>query len=125
MCEPANRDLRPSRFGLARSRMSANVMIPASTATANRSSRKPTHAQCPIPGIANVLLKRSPYDSMRVRIRMMKPQNVRKCAVPGTDHCNSLRCPSTSVTSVPASRAGCSLTAWIRSGAGWPVRPSR
>ena len=41
-----------------------------------------------------------------VRNRMMKPQNVRKCAVPGTDHFSSLRCPSTSVTSVPASRAG-------------------
>ena len=28
--------------------------------------------------------------------RTMKPQNVKKCATPGTDHCSSLRCPSTS-----------------------------
>ena len=55
----------------------------------------------------------------------MKPQNVRKWAIPGTDHLSSLRCPNTSVACVSASRPGCSRTASIRSGAGWPVRPSR
>ena len=57
---------------------------------------------------------------MIVSSRMMKPQNVRKWAMPGTDHWSSLRCPNTSVACVSASRPGCSLTAWIRSGAGWP-----
>ena len=32
MCDPANRESRPVRFGPVRSRMTANVMIPASTA---------------------------------------------------------------------------------------------
>jgi len=58
--DPANRDLRPSRSGLLRSRMIANVMMPASTPTANKSSMNPTHAQWPIPGMANVRENRSP-----------------------------------------------------------------
>ena len=57
---PANRDARPSRPGLSRSRITANVMMPASTPTANRSSMNPTKAQCPITGSANVLLNKSP-----------------------------------------------------------------
>ena len=57
---PANRDSRPSRSGLLRSRITANVMMPASTPTANRSSMNPMNAQCPMPGIANVLLNRLP-----------------------------------------------------------------
>ena len=60
VCEPKNRDLRPSRCGSLRSRITAKVISPASTATANRSSIKPVNAQCPIPGIANVRLNRSP-----------------------------------------------------------------
>ena len=56
---------------------------------------------------------------------MMKPQNVRKWATPGTDHLRSLRCPNTSVSWVSASRPGCSRTDWIRSGAGWPAWPMR
>ena len=57
---PANRDFRPSRSGLCRSRMTVNVMMPASTPTANRSSMNPMKAQCPMPGIANVRENRSP-----------------------------------------------------------------
>ena len=57
---PENRDARPSRSGLLRSRITANVMMPASTPTANRSSMNPMKAQCPMPGIANVLLNRLP-----------------------------------------------------------------
>ena len=60
VCEPKNRDLRPSLCGSFRSRITAKVMMPASTPTANRSSMNPMNAQCPIPGIANVLLNRSP-----------------------------------------------------------------
>jgi hypothetical protein len=91
--------------------MIAKVAMPTSTATANRSSRKPIQAQCPIPGMANVRRNRSPYASMMVRTRMMNPQNVRKWATPGTDHFSSLRCPKTSLACTSASRAGCSLTA--------------
>ena len=60
VCEPKNRDLRPSRCGSLRSRITAKVISPASTATANRSSINPMNAQCPIHGIANVRLNRSP-----------------------------------------------------------------
>ena len=60
VCEPKNRDLRPSVCGLLRSRITVNVMMPASTPTANRSSMNPMAAQCPMPGIANVRVNRSP-----------------------------------------------------------------
>ena len=60
VCEPKNRDARPSLCGLLRSRITVNVMIPASTPTANRSSMNPMNAQCPMPGIANVRENRSP-----------------------------------------------------------------
>ena len=106
VCEPKNRDARPSRSGELRHLITVNVMIPASTATANRSSRKPMASQCPIPGMANVRLNRSPYDSMIVSSKKVKPQNVRACATPGTVHFSSLRCPITSVVSVATSRAG-------------------
>ena len=60
VCDPANRDSRPMRLGSVRSLMTANVMMPASTATANRSSMNPMNAQWPMTGIANVGLNRSP-----------------------------------------------------------------
>ena len=60
VCEPENRDSRPSRLGSLRTRMVANVMMPTSTPTANRSSTKPTHAQVPISGIAKCLLNSAP-----------------------------------------------------------------
>ncbi len=78
-----------------------------------------------MPGIANVRLNRSPYDSMIVRIRMMKPQNVAKCAIPGTVHFSSFRCPNTSTTWDRTSPAGFSRTIASRSGAGWPLAASR
>ena len=60
MCEPKNRDSRPSVCGLFRSRITAKVMMPASTPTANRSSMNPMNAQWPMPGIAKVRENRSP-----------------------------------------------------------------
>ncbi len=105
--------------------MIAKVMMPASTPTANRSSMNPMKAQWPMPGIAKVLENRSPYASMIVSSSTMKPQNVSACAVPGTVHLSSLRCPITSVASISASRPGCERTAAIRSGAGCPLRPTR
>ena len=60
VCDPANRDARPSRFGSLRSRITANVISAARTRTANRSSRNPSANECPIPGIANVRENRSP-----------------------------------------------------------------
>ena len=60
VCDPANRDSRPMRLGSVRSLMTVNVMMPASTATANRSSMNPMNAQWPMTGIANVGLNRSP-----------------------------------------------------------------
>ena len=62
---------------------------------------------------------------MMVSVSTRKPQNVNACAMPGTVHLSNFRCPSTSVASVSASRAGCDRTASSRSGAGWPVRPTR
>jgi len=125
VCEPRNRDARPLRSGELRSRMTVNVMMPASTPTANKSSPKPIQAQCPMPGMANVRENRSPYASMSVRIRTMKPQNVAACAAPGTVHLSSLRCPITSAAWDSMSRPGCSRTAATRSGAGWPLNASR
>ena len=60
VCEPKNRDARPSLCGLFRTRITVNVMMPASTPTANRSSMNPMKAQWPMPGIANVRLNRFP-----------------------------------------------------------------
>ena len=60
VCEPANRDLRPSRLGSEVSRMMANVMMPTSTATANRSSAKPIQAQVPITTMAKCSLNSAP-----------------------------------------------------------------
>ena len=54
VCEPKNRDPRPSRPGFSRIRITVKVMMPASTPTANRSSMNPMTAQCPIQGSANV-----------------------------------------------------------------------
>ena len=125
VCEPENRDLRPSRCGSSRSRITANVRIPASTATANRSSRNPITSQCPTHGRENARENRSPYDSMIVSSKNVKPQNVSACATPGTVHFSSLRCPTTSVVSTAASRPGCSRTAATRSGAGCPLNASR
>ena len=125
VCEPAKRDLRPSRLGSDDSLMIAKVTMPTRTATANRSSMKPTHAHVPISGMAKCLLNSAPYASMMVRIKTMKPQKVSACATPGTVHWSSLRCPITWVTCVSAPSAGCSRSACTRSGAGWPVRPSR
>ena len=62
---------------------------------------------------------------MMVSVSTRKPQNVNACAIPGTVHLSNFRCPSTSVASVSASRAGCDRTASRRSGAGWPARPTR
>ena len=58
--EPKNRDRRPSLCGLLRSRITVNVAMPASTPTANTSSRNPSTAQCPMPGIAKVRENRAP-----------------------------------------------------------------
>ena len=54
VCEPKNRDRRPSLCGLFRIRMIVNVMMPPSTPTANRSSMNPIAAHWPIPGIEKV-----------------------------------------------------------------------
>ena len=58
-CEPEKRDLRPSRWGLGEPD-DANLMMPASTATMNRSSRKPSQAPVPISGMAKCLLNSAP-----------------------------------------------------------------
>ena len=125
VCEPKNRDWRPSLCGSLRSRITVNVARPHSTPTENRSSRNPIAAQCPIPGIANVRENRSPYASMIVSSSTMKPQKVAAWAAPGTVHFSSLRCPMTSVSWVSASRPGCDLAYSSRSGAGWPLNASR
>ena len=62
---------------------------------------------------------------MIVKIKMMKPQNVTKCAAPGTVHFSSFRWPNTSSAWTSTSRPTCERTASTRSGAGCPARPSR
>jgi hypothetical protein len=125
VCEPKNRDRRPSRCGSLRSRMTVKVARPHSTPTEKKSSRNPIAAQWPIPGIANVRENRSPYASMIVSSKTMKPQKVAAWAAPGTDHFSSFRCPMTSVSCVRTSPGTCSLAYSSRSGAGCPDRASR
>ncbi len=62
---------------------------------------------------------------MIVSSSTMKPQNVAACAIPGTVHFSSFRCPITSVSCVSASRPGCVLAYSRRSGAGCPLNASR
>ena len=107
VCEPKNRDRRPSLCGSLRSRITVNVTSPNSTPTANRSSMNPITAQCPNPGNAKSAENSAPYASMIVSSKMMKPQNVAACAAPGTDHFSSLRCPTTSVSWVFSSVPAC------------------
>jgi hypothetical protein len=118
VCEPKNRDRRPLVCGSLRSRMTVNVMIPARTPTANRSSMNPSAADCPIPGMENVRENRAPYASIIVSSSTMKPQNTAACAAPGMLHFSSFRCPTTSVSCTSASRPGCRLAYSSRSGAG-------
>ena len=51
-CEPLNRERRSSRAGELRSRITANVTMPASASVAMRSCRNPSSGQCPINGMA-------------------------------------------------------------------------
>ena len=60
VCDPENRESRPSRFGLLRSRMTANVMMPASTQHGEQVLDEPDERPVADAGIANVLLNRSP-----------------------------------------------------------------
>ena len=91
-----------------------------STAQAKKSSMKPTTAEWPMPGMAKFFWNRSPYASMIVRMRMVKPQNVNAWARPGTVHLRSRRWPTTSVASTSAflpqrlSRSGAGLPEWTR-----------
>ena len=101
--------------------MTVKAPIARSTATAKKSSRKPSRAQRPMTGIANSRSNRAPYASRIVAASTTKAQKVKKCATPGTLHCSSLRCPNTSrswlLSRVPMSSS--------RPGAGWPERMSR
>ena len=87
-------------------RITVKTTRATSTITANKSSTKATHDQFFRTGIANVRENKAPYASRIVRPRMMKPQNVKKWARPGTVHFNSLRWPATSTSSASTRRAG-------------------
>ena len=81
----------PSGRRAAGSRRIANVTMPTSTATANKSSRKPTDRPAADQRDVEVrgrTARRRPRRSSGPRT--MKPQKVRKCATPGTDHVSSL-----------------------------------
>ncbi len=97
------------------------VISATRTAQAKKSSTKPTQSQVPMPGMWKYLSKRSPYASMMVSNRMVKPHMVKKWASPGTVHCSSLRCPATSVTSASALRL---MGPRVREGSGLPERMS-
>ena len=101
--------------------MMAKVISASNTAQAKKSSTKPTQSQVPMPGMWKYLLKRSPYASMIVRSKIVKPHMVKKWARPGTVHCRSLRCPATSVTSASALRL---MGPRVREGSGLPERMS-
>ena len=62
---------------------------------------------------------------MIVSTSTMKPQKVAACAIPGTVHFSSLRCPTTSVSCASASVPGCSRAYASLSGAGCPEKASR
>src|SRR3954453_23525459 len=102
-------------------RMIPNAPRETATATAMKSCRKPSTDQCPIHGIANFSSNNAPYASRYTEARITKPQNVKKCARPGTDHFRSLRWPNTSRT--------CAKTRAPRSSdrlvSGWPALISR
>ncbi len=99
VCEPKNRDQRPSLAGLLRKRMTAKTTMPTRTRTANRSSRKRTIGQVPMIGNAKPAKNSSPNASTTVRVRIRKPKNTNTCAMPGTVHLSSFLWPSTSVAS--------------------------
>ena len=78
--------------------MTANTISPSSTATPKKSSRNPSARVCPISGIAKSASNSAPNASMIVNVRIRKPQNTKKCAMPGTFHFSSRACPKTSTT---------------------------
>ena len=92
-----------------------------STAHAKKSSTEPTQSQVPMIGMWKYLSKRSPYASMIVSSRIVKPHMVKKWARPGTVHCRSLRWPATSTAS--ASALGTMLPR-VRLGSFFPERMS-
>ena len=79
--------------------MTVKVVSATRTATAKKSSRNPRPRLWPMSGMAKVLENRSPYASMIVNSRMMKPQNMKKWARPGTGRRSNLRWPKTSIIS--------------------------
>ena len=122
MCEPKNRDLRPSLCGLLRSRMTVKVMMPASTPTANRSSMNPMNAQCPIAGMAKVAGEQGAVG-LDDRQQQDDEAPERQPRAPPRAPTTSAACAARSPRwpGPPTSRPGCSRTAATRSGAGWPA----
>jgi hypothetical protein len=84
--------------------------------TVNKSSRNPNQESCPISGIAKLELKSAPNASTMVASKIMNPQNVNACAIPGTVFLNNLRWPITSESS--AHKRSPALS--VRPGAGLP-----
>jgi hypothetical protein len=58
--------------------MTAKVASETSTATAKKSSRRPSRAQCPMTGIAKSRSNSAPYASRIVAASTMNAQNVKK-----------------------------------------------
>ena len=125
VCEPKNRDARPSRCGSFRSRITVNVMIPASTADGEQVLQEADGR--PVPDAGD---RERPAEQVAVRLDDRQQQNdeaperqgvrharhrpLQQLALP--DHLGRLR-----LQVMP----GCSRTAAIRSGAGCPLNASR
>ena len=74
-----------------------NQMMASSTATAKKSSTKPSQRARPKIGKAKSRLQMSaPNASTTVRPSTLKTQKVKKCDSPAPVHLSSLRWPSTS-----------------------------
>ena len=93
---------RSRRLGAFLIRITEKTPRATSTATAKKSSMKPSTGLWPNPQMAKFFLKRSPYASMIVKNRTVKPQNVKAWASPGTVQRKSFFCPPTSTSSASA-----------------------
>ncbi len=79
------------RAAESRSRSTAKVTMASSTATAKKSSAKPSQGSRPIHHTAKSRSNSAPHASRIVNNRNTNPQNVKKCAMPGIDHFSNLR----------------------------------
>ena len=108
------------RSGRCTLRMKKAVATPASTSTANRSTRN-ANQPCSASQGSDASRSTAPIIAMMmVGKSTMKPQKMKACISPGTSRCSSFFWPS-AITASWRTRAGTSS----KRGAGWPSRMIR